>query len=161
MTQNKRRKIQDYLKPNMITKGRIINIEDYGAFIELPNHIVGLLPIENISISRIRSPYERFQIGQTIPVKVKQINQKKNQVTFTYKELLGTWEENVKKVKEGMKLEGIIKEKEKNQNGIFVELTPNLVGLAEYKENMQYGERVQVYIKKIIPEKKKIKLIIL
>lgn len=145
----------------MITKGRIINIEDYGAFIELSNHIVGLLPIENISISRIRSPYERFQIGQTIPVKVKQINQEKNQVTFTHKELLGDWEENAKKVKEGMKVEGIIKEEEKNQNGIFVELTPNLVGLAEYKENMQYGERVQVYIKKIIPEKKKIKLIIL
>lgn len=99
MTQNKGKKIQDYLKPNMITKGRIINIEDYGAFIELSNHIVGLLPIENISISRIRSPYERFQIGQTIPVKVKQINQEKNQVTFTHKELLGDWEENAEKSK--------------------------------------------------------------
>ena len=39
-------------------------------------------------------------------------------------------------------------------NGIFIELKPNLVGLAEYKDGIQYGENVSVYIKKIIPEKK-------
>ncbi|MGN1270960.1 MAG: hypothetical protein ACI4UX_03150 [Clostridia bacterium] len=60
-----------------------------------------------------------------------------------------------------MKVKGIAREIEKAKNGIFVELRPNLVGLAEYKEGIEYGENVEVYIKKIIPEKKKVKLIII
>ena len=50
---------------------------------------------------------------------------------------------------------------EKSKNGIFVELRPNLVGLADYKEGIEYGEHINVYIKKIIPDKKKVKLIII
>ena len=59
-----------------------------------------------------------------------------------------------------MVVSGVVRETEKSKNGIFIELKPNLVGLAEYKENIIYGNNVNVYIKKIIPEKKKIKLII-
>ena len=44
--------------------------------------------------------------------------------------------------------------------GIFVELAPNLAGLAEPKENIHAGQSVSVYIKALIPEKMKIKLII-
>ena len=62
---------------------------------------------------------------------------------------------------EGTKVKGIVRETEKNKNGIFVELTPNLVGMADYKENLQYGQTVNVYIKRIIPEKKKVKLVII
>lgn len=60
-----------------------------------------------------------------------------------------------------MKVHGIARETEKSRNGIFVELRPNLVGLAEYKDGIEYGENVEVYIKKIIPEKMKVKLIII
>lgn len=55
---------------------------------------------------------------------------------------------------------GIVRDTEKSKNGIFIELAPNLVGLAEYKDNVEYGQNVDVYIKKIIPEKKKVKLLI-
>ena len=113
-----------------------------------------------MSVSRIKSPYERFEIGQNIDVMVKDVDAEKNRVSFTYKELLGTWEDNIKDFKQGTVVKGIAKETEKSKNGIFVELTPNLVGLAEYKENIEYGQDVNVYIKKIIPEKKKVKLII-
>ncbi len=113
-----------------------------------------------MSVSRIKSPYERFEIGQNIDVMVKDIDTENNRVSFTYKELLGTWEDNIKDFKQGTVVKGIAKETEKSKNGIFVELTPNLVGLAEYKENIEYGQDVNVYIKKIIPEKKKVKLII-
>ncbi len=113
-----------------------------------------------MSVSRIKSPYERFEIGQNIDVMVKDVDTEKNRVSFTYKELLGTWEDNIKDFKQGTVVKGIAKETEKSKNGIFVELTPNLVGLAEYKDNIEYGQDVNVYIKKIIPEKKKVKLII-
>ncbi|MCI8310217.1 MAG: hypothetical protein HFJ45_08715 [Clostridia bacterium] len=57
-------------------------------------------------------------------------------------------------------VKGIVKEADKFKNGLFVELKPNLVGMAEYKDGFYYGQTVDVYIKKIIPDKKKIKLII-
>ena len=122
--------------------------------------ISGLLYIEDISVSRIKSPYERFKIGQDIDVMVKDIDKEKNRISFTYKELLGTWEDNIKEFKQGTVVKGIARETEKDKNGIFIELKPNLVGLAEYKEDIKYGQDVNVYIKKIIPEKRKVKLLI-
>ena len=86
---------------------------------------------------------------------VKDVDKENNKVSFTYKELLGTWEDNIKDFKQGTVVHGIVRDPEKSHNGIFIELTPNLVGLAEYKENMEYGQDVNVYIKKIISEKKK------
>ena len=57
-------------------------------------------------------------------------------------------------------MKGIVRETEKSKNGIFIELKPNLVGMAEYTDNLEYGQEVNVYVKKIIPEKRKIKLVI-
>lgn len=120
----------------------------------------GLVHIEDISVSRIKSPAERLEIGQKINIMVKSIDRKTNRVILSYKEMLGTWEENISEFSQGMTVKGIAKETEKSKNGIFIELKPNLIGLAEYKEGIEYGQDVDVYIKRIIPEKKKIKLII-
>ena len=59
-----------------------------------------------------------------------------------------------------MKVKGIVREIEKHKNGIFIELKPNLIGLADYKDDIEYGESVDVYIKRIMPDKKKVKLVI-
>ena len=150
----------DSLKENMIVKGRIKGIQPYGAFIELENGTVGLLHIEDKSVDRIKTPFDRFSIGDEVNVKIKNIDKEKNRIMFTYKELLGTWEENAKLFKEGTKVKGIVRNTEAHKNGIFIELKPNLVGMAEYQDGIEYGSQIDVYIKKIIPEKKKIKLII-
>ena len=89
---------------------------------------------------------------------VKSIDRNTNRINLSYKEILGSWEENVKDIEAGQIIKGKIRETEKYKNGIFIELKPNLVGMAEYKPGMEYGQDVQVYVKKIIPEKKKIKL---
>ncbi len=149
------------LEEGMIVRGFVKNIKPYGAFIKLTNGETGLLHIEDISVARIKTPYERFKIGQNINIMVKSIDSKTNRITLTYKELLGTWEENIKTINEGEVVQGIARETEKAKNGIFIELKPNLVGLAEYKENIDFGMPVSVYVKRIIPEKKKIKLKIL
>lgn len=161
MRENRCIPTENKLEEGMIVQGKVKNIKQYGAFIETTAGQVGLLHIEDISVARIKTPYERFNIGQNINIMVKSIDEETKRITFTYKELLGTWEENVKKIKEGEIIEGIARETEKFNNGIFVELAPNLVGLAEYKQNINFGEPVKVYVKKIIPEKKKIKLKIL
>lgn len=126
----------------------------------MKNGVTGLLYVEDISISRIKTPNERFEIGQKVNVMVKCINRSNGRVNLTYKELLGTWEDNIKNFSEGDIVEGIVRDTEKQKNGIFIELKPNLVGLADYKENTTYGEKVNVEIKKIIPEKKKVKLVL-
>lgn len=152
--------INSELNEGDIVNGIIKNIRPYGVFVEIGGGIVGLLHIEDISVARIKTPEERFNVGQKVNVMIKSIDRKMNRVILTYKELLGTWEENASQYEEGETVTGIVRDIEKSKNGIFVELKPNLVGLAEYKENIEYGKPVNVYIKKIIPEKKKVKLVI-
>jgi len=148
------------LKEGMTVCGIVKNIRPYGAFVEIGGGIVGLVHIEDISVARIKTPFERLKIGQKINIVIKSIDRKTNRVILSYKEMYGTWEENISDLKEGMTVKGIARETEKSKNGIFVELKPNLIGMAEYKEDIEYGQDVDVYIKKIIPEKKKVKLII-
>ena len=141
-------------------KGIVKNIKPYGAFIDIGDGVVGLVHIEDLSVARIKTPYERIKIGQEINTKVKNIDKESGKINLSYKDTLGTWEENAKLFKEGTKVKGIIRNTEAHKNGIFIELKPNLVGMAEYQEGIEYGKQVDVFIKKIIPEKKKIKLII-
>lgn len=152
---------KENLKTGTVVKGIVKNIRKFGVFVEIGGGVVGLLHIEDISVSRIKSPEERFSIGQKIDVMVKSIDRENNKIVLSYKELLGDWDENIKGYNEKTVVEGIIKESDKFKNGIFVELKPNLVGMAEYKEGFEYGQKVNVYIKKIIKDRKKIKLLII
>ena len=152
--------VKNDLKEGQKLNGIVKNIKPYGAFIEIGGGIVGLAHIEDLSVARIKSPSERVKVGQKIDIMVKSIDRKEGKVNLSYKELLGTWEENAKDFEEGERVKGIVRETEKNKNGIFIELKPNLVGMAEYVENLEYGQMVDVYIKRIIPEKKKIKLVV-
>ena len=146
------------LKPGMIINGTVKNIKPYGAFIQIEEGVTGFLRIDDISVSRIKTPNERLNIGQNVKIMVKSIEEDKNRINFTYKELLGNWEENAKLYKEKSFTKGIVKGADKFKNGLFVELTPNLVGMAEYQEGYNYGQEVNVFIKKILKDKKKIKL---
>lgn len=148
------------LKEGQIVEGVVTGIKPYGAFVKMENELSALVHIEDMSVARIKSPLERLKIGQKANFMVKSIDRGKNRILLSYKELLGTWEDNVKNFEEGSTVKGIVRETEKSKNGIFIELTPNLVGLAEYKDGIEYGQNVNVYIKRIIPEKKKVKLLI-
>ena len=142
-----------------ILRGRVTHIEPFGVFVDIGCGNVSLIGIENISISRISSPHERFRTGQEILCAVKYIDRSMKRITMTHKELLGTWRENVSRFNVGETVRGIIRGIE--DYGIFVELAPNLSGLAEYKEGAAVGQEVSVYIKSIIPEKMKVKLLII
>ncbi len=150
--------VKEDLQEGTKVTGIVKNIRPYGAFIEIGGGIVGLAHIEDLSIARIKSPEERLKIGQKVEVMVKSINRETGQVVLSYKEIFGSWEENAKKFSSGMRVKGIVRETEKNKNGIFIELAPNLVGMTEYQEGLNYGQTVNVYIKKIDEQKRKIKL---
>lgn len=80
-------------------------------------------------------------------------------VCLSQRELLGTWEENAALFSQGETVAGIVRSIE--DYGIFVELTPNLAGLAEPREGVKVGQHAGVYIKSILPEKMKLKLILI
>lgn len=116
--------------------------------------------IEDISVSRINSPADILKVGEKIKVRVTKYDKDTGKVTLNHKDLLGTWEENVKNFKEKTITSGIVRNK--GRYGVFVELAPNLVGLADTKnESISYGDKVNVLIKKISLDTKKIKLVIL
>lgn len=148
------------VKKGQIVKGTVTGIKPYGAFIEIENGPVALAYIEDLSVVRIKSPAERVQVGQKIECMVKSINEENGRINLSYKDCLGTWDDNICNFKEGMTVKGIVRDTEKNKNGIFIELTPNLVGMAEYTEELKYGQTIDVCIKRILPEKKKVKLTI-
>ncbi len=141
--------------------GIVKNIAPYGAFIEIGGGVVGLAHIEDLSVARIQTPYERLKIGQKVNVMIKYIDRETGKISLSYKEQYGTWEENAKKFEQGQVVKGIVRETEKNKNGIFIELTPNLVGMSEFKPNLKYGQEINVYIKRIDYNRRKIKLFIM
>lgn len=147
-----------YLTTGDVIPARITHTESFGAFCDIGCGVVALLPIDSISVSRISHPRDRFTIGQDIRVAIKQILPD-GKIMLTMKELLGTWAQNAQRLSAGQTVTGIVRSIE--SYGIFVELSPNLAGLAEPKDDVYVGQQVSVYIKSIIYEKMKVKLIII
>lgn len=145
------------LTPGDVINARVTHLEPFGAFVDIGCGIVSLLPIDTISVSRIDHPRERFYVGMDIKVVIKAIEN--NRISLTHKELLGTWEENAARFSVGETVAGIIRSVE--DYGAFIELTPNLAGLAEIREGILPGQQASVYIKNIIPSRMKVKLIII
>lgn len=135
---------------------RITHMERFGCFVDAGCGIPSLIPIDAISVSRISHPSDRFRVGQCIRAVVKGFDS--GRLCLTHKELLGTWEENAALFETGETVAGMIRSVE--PYGVFVELTPNLAGLAEPQERLQPGQCASVYIKALIPEKMKVKLVI-
>ena len=135
---------------------RITHLESFGAFADIGCGVVSLLPIDSISVSRIDHPRERFCVGMDIRAVIRA--KEGNRITLSHKELLGSWRENADRFRVGETVAGIIRSVE--SYGIFVELTPNLAGLAELRENVRPGQQASVFIKNILPNRMKIKLVI-
>ena len=135
----------------------VTHLEPFGAFCDIGCGISALLPIDGISVSRIPHPAARLAAGDAVRVVVRSIDEK-GRLTLTMKELLGTWSENAALFSVGETVPGIVRSVE--NYGIFVELMPNLAGLAELTPDIEAGQHCSVFIKNIIPEKMKLKLII-
>ena len=146
----------DALLPGDIIRAKVTRLEPFGAFIDIGCGINSLIPIDMLSVSRIAHPCERLQNGQLIRTAL--LHREPHKLTFTLKELLGTWAENAAGFTVGETVTGTVRSVE--SYGVFVELAPNLAGLAELRDDVSPGERVSVYIKSVIPEKMKIKLVI-
>lgn len=151
---------ENYLKklvPGDVIPAVVTHMENFGCFADIGCGIPSLLPIDSISVSRISHPSDRFKSGQEIFAVVSG-RDSAGRICISHKELLGTWEENAANFSPGETVGGTIRSVE--DYGVFVELAPNLAGLAESCSKLRPGQKASVYIKSLIPEKMKIKLII-
>jgi len=147
------------LRMGDIIPARVTHLEPFGAFVDIGCGIVSLITVDCISVSRISHPKDRFTPGEFILSVVRQIDSDTGRIYMSHRELLGTWEENAARFAVAQTVTGIIRSIE--DYGVFVELTPNLAGLAEYREDCIPGSGCSVYIKSIIPERMKIKLVMI
>ena len=145
------------LVPGDIIDARITHLEPFGAFADVGCGLVSLMTVDAMSVSRISHPRERVLPGELIRCAVREVSPD-GRLFLTLRELLGTWEENAALFSPCETVTGIVRSVE--QYGVFIELTPNLCGLAEARA-ARVGAAYSVYIKNIIPERMKIKLVMI
>lgn len=152
------------LIPGDVIPAKVTHLEQFGAFVDIGCGISSLLSVDCISVSRIAHPSDRLKNGMMIDVVVKNVDEGNGRIFVSRRELLGTWEENVEFFRVGQTVAGIVRSIE--SYGIFIELTPNLAGLAELRDDrpgmdVQIGSTATVFIKNIIPERMKVKLVLI
>ena len=145
------------LRVGDVIPARVTRLEAFGAFCDIGCGLPALMPIAGISVSRIAHPRDRFVPGMDILGVVSSIEQ--DRICLSQRELLGTWEENAALFSPGETVAGVIRSVE--DYGVFVELTPNLAGLAEPHEGVRPGQLAGGYIKSILADKMKMKLVII
>ncbi len=75
------------LRPDMLLKGTVRNVVDFGCFVDIGVHHDGLLHISAMSDKYIKHPSELFSVGDVIEVRIKDVDVKKNRISLTRKGL--------------------------------------------------------------------------
>lgn len=144
------------LCPGDVIPAVVRNPAQFGVFCDIGCGFTALMRIGRCCVSRLESTADLFRPDQTIYAAVLDVDDTAGQVQLTGRELLGTWAENAAKFRPGQTVPGTVRSV--MAYGAFVELTPNLSGLAENASEVRPGDPVSVYIRSILPEKHKIKL---
>jgi small subunit ribosomal protein S1 len=156
--------------PNTVIEGRVRNLTNYGAFIEIEEGIDGLLHVTDMSwTKKIGHPSEMLRKGDMVKCVVLSVDQEKMRVALGFKQLHeDPW---LRAVPERYIPGQIVRGKvTKITNfGVFVELEPDLEGLlhvselADHKvddphDEVKIGEEVEVKILRVDPTERKIGL---
>lgn len=142
-----------------VVPATVTHLEPFGAFVDIGCGIPSMLSPDQISVSRISHPRQRFVPGQEIFAVVTGIDRGQGRVRLSHKALLGNWAENAARFAPGMTVPGVVRGVK--SYGVFVELSPNLTGLAEPSPGLEENQRVSVYVKAIQPERHKVKLLVI
>ena len=161
-----RKEIFEKIELNMVVKGKVVRIADFGAFVDIGG-VDGLLPLSQISWKWIDNPSDVLKNDETIDVEIIGIDKDKQRLTLSLK----TLEENPwPKAKEVAKEKEIVKGKVTRIKpfGAFVEVYPKVEGLlnkiqiqqycAKYNKELCENLEIDVLIKKFDVEDQKINL---
>jgi small subunit ribosomal protein S1 len=162
-----RQRILDHLNVGDVVEGTISNIVEFGAFVDLDG-IDGLIHISELSWSHVNHPNEVIEIGQTVQVKVLDIDRDRQRISLGLKQTReDPWQKVLSEHQVGDELEGVVTKAV--TFGAFVELFPGVEGLVhiselswEHVENprevVNPGDKVSVKLIEIDAERRRISL---
>src|SRR5215216_3477980 len=162
-----RQQILDRLQPGMVVEGQISNIVDFGAFVDLDG-IDGLIHISELSWSHVNHPSEILNIGDTVNVKVLDIDRDRQRISLGLKQTQeDPWQRVVDTYNIGDELEG--KVTKVVTFGAFVEIMDGVEGLvhiselaAHHVENpreiVNPGDEIRVKVLEIDSERRRLSL---
>ena len=126
-----------------IVTGRIRNLADFGAFVEIEEGMEGLIHISDVSwTERIKHPSEKFKKGDSVEAKVLKVDSQNRRLSLGIKQVKDIWVEWFASHKIGDVLKG--KVARTTDFGAFVELAEGIEGLchvSEIEERKPKGER--------------------
>jgi small subunit ribosomal protein S1 len=162
-----RERILDRLQPGQVVEGKISNIVDFGAFVDLDG-IDGLIHISELSWSHVNHPSEILSIGDTVSVKVLDIDRDRQRISLGLKQTQeDPWQRVVDTYNVGDELEGTVTKVV--TFGAFVEILDGVEGLVHISELAQHhvenprelirpGDPVRVRILEIDSERRRLSL---
>src|SRR3954451_6264608 len=162
-----RQEILDRLQPGLVVEGHISNIVDFGAFVDL-NGIDGLIHISELSWSHVNHPSEILNIGDTVQVKVLDIDRDRQRISLGLKQTQeDPWQRVVDTYRVGDELEGTVTKVV--TFGAFVEILDGVEGLVHIselanhhvenpREVVQPGDDVRVKILEIDSDRRRLSL---
>ncbi len=131
-----REQILGRLEPGQVVEGKISNIVDFGAFVDLEG-IDGLIHISELSWSHVNHPSEVISIGDTVRVKVLDIDRDRQRISLGLKQTQeDPWQKVLNEFKEGDVVEG--KVTKIVAFGSFVQILPGVEGLVHISELAQH-----------------------
>ena len=127
-----REQILDRLQPGQVVEGKISNIVDFGAFVDLDG-IDGLIHISELSWSHVNHPSEVVAIGDTVRIKVLDIDRDRQRISLGLKQTQeDPWQRVISTHRPGDVLEGQVTKVV--AFGAFVEILPGVEGLVHISE---------------------------
>src|SRR5438093_779516 len=131
-----RQAILDRLNPGDVVEGQISNIVDFGAFVDLDG-MDGLIHISELSWSHVNHPSEVLEIGQTVKVKVLDIDRERQRISLGLKQTqTDPWQQVLDSYGEGDVVQGRVTKVV--TFGAFVEILPGVEGLVHISELAQH-----------------------
>jgi small subunit ribosomal protein S1 len=131
-----REQILGRLQPGQVVEGKISNIVDFGAFVDLEG-IDGLIHISELSWSHVNHPSEVVSIGDTVRVKVLDIDRDRQRISLGLKQTQeDPWQRVLNEYKEGDVVDG--KVTKIVAFGAFVQILPGVEGLVHISELAQH-----------------------
>jgi small subunit ribosomal protein S1 len=162
-----RQQILDRLQPGLVVEGQISNIVDFGAFVDLDG-IDGLIHISELSWSHVNHPSEILAIGDTVKVKVLDIDRERQRISLGLKQTQeDPWQRIVDTYNVNDELEG--KVTKVVTFGAFVEILDGVEGLVHISELAPHhvesprevvhpGDAIRVRILEIDSERRRLSL---
>jgi small subunit ribosomal protein S1 len=162
-----RQQILDRLQPGLVVEGQISNIVDFGAFVDLDG-IDGLIHISELSWSHVNHPSEILAIGDTVKVKVLDIDRDRQRISLGLKQTQeDPWQRIVDTYNVGDELAG--KVTKVVTFGAFVEILDGVEGLVHISELAPHhvespreivhpGDEIRVKILEIDSERRRLSL---